>query len=92
MKTLDIQFADVVGYRLTVTPTRITMKFPKDVEGYESVRVKKFFTHIAEDLKDTDQSYRGRIPVGQAEPYSMMMVTNRKTLKKLYNESNYTNA
>lgn len=63
-KTLEIVERELVSHRLTVTPTRITIKFCLGTSDEEKRKVKEFFLEVAEDLKGKMLSMRGSLKEG----------------------------
>lgn len=61
-KSLEIVDGKDIKYpRLTVTPTRITIKFPLHTSEEEKVQLKKLFLEVAEDLKEYPFAMRGSL-------------------------------
>lgn len=89
-KKLEIIMKDIKYPRITVTPTRVTLKFPTTYpEGYPPIdNVKKIFLAIAKQLENETQSLRGsfRIPASlnpiEVDHYFIAMQPNEHRTAK----------
>ena len=61
MKNVEIIFKDLATHRLTVTPTRITIKIKLNTTKEELDEVERIAMIVAEKLSNVKQSYRGVI-------------------------------
>lgn len=74
----------IVGARLTVTPDRVTMKFPEGTDEEEKAKIRTFFLYVVEQLKDVTQSWRGNYnPWLDGTPY-INMKTNEYKQKRSF--------
>lgn len=92
MKDFEILSKGNKKFKLTVTPTRVTIKLAEGSSPEAQSRVITFFEKVAEQpaMKDAEQSYRGTIQMPEFGSWYIFMETNGKnatTTLKYYEES-----
>jgi hypothetical protein len=87
METTETNFKDLVvmdrgnsQHRLTVTPTRITVKYKTGSSRDERNSVFAFFMHVAAqpEMKDCENSFRGSRTVNYSGDNCIIMSANTK--------------
>jgi hypothetical protein len=73
------------SFKLTITPTRITIKLQKDISIELKLRVLYFFENIVKEdsMVNCVQSYRGSFKLPKADfiPWQIQMKTNNPNTK-----------
>lgn len=80
MKNIEIIVKDLTEHRITVTPTRVTIKVKFNTTKEESDEVERIAMIVAEKLKDVTQSYRGVIKL---DNYNLVQMQNDKQDKRI---------
>lgn len=83
MKTFEIIEKGNTRSRLTVTPTRVTIKL---ADNCDKERVVGFLTEVANQLSDVTITMRGGLEVRDNHPLSIQMTTESKKDRRSFRE------
>ena len=85
-KSLEILADSRTSHRLTITPTRITIKHRIGALEKENAEILKFFLKIAEKMENVDKAYRGKMTSTNS---SITLYTDSRKSKKTFKSNFY---
>jgi len=83
MKNLELLHKGNTNTMLTVTPSRITIKFKSGLSEAEESRVQTFLIKVAEELEETEFSMRGTLQ----DTWRITMKSDGKAISKTFSET-----
>jgi hypothetical protein len=93
MKTLEIQDKGNSRFKLTITPTRVTIKLAQDSSETYRDRVVKFFNQVANlpQMLNIDKSFRGVLNKKDIYFYEIVMYNDSKSEAFLFTQTDEEN-
>lgn len=73
-----------VRSKLTITPTRITLKFSSDIKEEDKPVLVSFVNRVEAEMGEIIQSWRGRIRVSDTSVGVELQTDNNKQCRKFY--------
>lgn len=85
MKTLELLHKGNTNTMMTVTTSRVSIKFKDGLSAEEEARIQTFLTKVAAALEDEPVSMRGTLQ----DAWRITMKSDNKTVSKTFSEADF---